>query len=226
MKWDKSEFQPQPRDIVHFDILVPLLIELRLWPGTVLLMKIKSHAGCLLNERADELAELGVKSEDEQISPGPSKHGSVWLRIRESWRHRVRSEKLHHIIPRDTAPNKSILKLVSAVNFLRAMTKRNTKYVRHLLHREEGTVLSRVVSRNDDAVLRVWYKAMTGIYPVQVYLHRIGAVKSPHCPHCSNNESETLTHFACVCPTFREARTAAHNQLRAVLAASLKNFLS
>ena len=226
MKWGKSEFQPQPRDIVHFDILVPLLIELRLWPGTVLLMKIKSHAGCLLNERADELAELGVKSEDEQISPGPSKHGSVWLRIRESWRHRVRSEKLHHIIPRDTAPNKSILKLVSAVNFLRAMTKRNTKYVRHLLHREEGTVLSRVVSRNDDAVLRVWYKAMTGIYPVQVYLHRIGAVKSPHCPHCSNNELETLTHFACVCPTFREARTAAHNQLRAVLAASLKNFLS
>jgi hypothetical protein len=47
------------------------------------------------------------------------------------------------------------------------MQKRNTQYVRHLLHREEGTVLSRVVSRDDDAVLRVWYKAMTGICPVQ-----------------------------------------------------------
>ncbi len=132
------------------------------------------------------------------------------------------------IVPSDmlnTAPNKSILKLVSAVDFLRAMKKRNTQYVRHLLHREEGTVLSRVVSRNDNAVLRVWYKAMTGIYPVQVYLHSIGAVKSQQCPHCSNNELETLTHFACFCPAFREARTAAHNQLRAVLAASLKNSL-
>ncbi len=113
------------------------------------------------------------------------------------------------------------------------MTKHNTQYVRHLLHREEGTVLSRLVSRNDNAVLRVWYKAMTGIYPVQVYLHSIGAVKSQQCPHCSNKELEMFTHFtcacpafrACACPAFREARTAAHNQVRAVLADSLKNAL-
>jgi hypothetical protein len=93
---------PQPRDIVHFDVLAPLLTELRLWPWTVLLMKFKSHAGCLLNERADELADIGVKSEVEPISPGPSKHGSVWIRIRESWRQRVSAEQLH-ILPRDTA---------------------------------------------------------------------------------------------------------------------------
>ena len=67
---------------------------------------------------------------------------------------------------------------------------------------------------------------MTDTYPVQTYLHRIGAVKSPHCPHCSDNAIETLTPFACVCPKFREARTAAHNQLRAVVAASLQSSLS
>jgi hypothetical protein len=160
MKWGKSEFQPQPRDIVHFDILLPLLRELRLWPGSVLLMKIKSHAGCLPNERADALAERGVTSEDEEICPGPSKFGTIWLRIRESWRTRVRTEQLHRILHRDTAPNKSILKQVTAVNLLLAIRKRNTKFVRHLLHRVEGAVLSRVVSRTDDAVLRVWYKAM------------------------------------------------------------------
>jgi hypothetical protein len=184
----------------------------------------QSHAGCLLDERADELAELGVQSEDEQISPGPSKHGSVWLRIRESWRQRVYSERLHHTLPRDSAPNKSILELGSAVNIFRAMQKRNTQYLIHLLHREESRVLSRVISRNDDAVLRVGYKAITGVYPVQAYLHRIVAVKSPQSPHCSNYELETLTHFACVWhgPIFREARTAAYNQLREMLAASLK----
>jgi hypothetical protein len=158
--------------------------------------------------------------EDEQICPGPSKFWTIWLRICESWRTRVRTEQLHHILHRDTAPNKSILKQVTAINLLLAIRKRNSHYVRHLLHREEDAVLSRVVSRTDDAVLRVWYKAMTGIYPVQVDLHRIGVAKSSQCAHCSNTAIETLAHFACVCPAFREARTAVHNQVRAVLAIS------
>ncbi len=155
---------------------------------------------------------MGVTQEDEQICPGPSKFRTIWLRIRESWRNRVRTEQLHHILFSDTAPNKSILKQVTAVNLLLAIKKRKTQFVRHLLHREEGAVLSRVVSRTDDAVLRVWYKAMTGIYPVQVYLHS-GVAKSLLCPQCYNMAIETLTHFACICPAFREARTAAHDQV-------------
>ena len=226
LKWGRSDFQPQPRDVVHFDILVPLLTELRSWPGTALLVKVKSHAGCLQNERADALADLGTVSEEEPIFPGPSKYGTLWLRVRASWRDKVRSEQLPHVLPRDSAPNQSILKQVTAVNLFRAIAKRDTRFVRHLFRREEGRVLSRVVSYNDDAVLRVWIRVMTDTYPVQTYLHRIGAVKSPHCPHCSDNAIETLTHFACVCPKFREARTAAHNQLRAVVAAGLKSSLS
>ena len=58
LKWGRSDFQPQPQEIVHFNVLVPLLAELCAWPGTVLLVKIKRHAGCLLNERADALADL------------------------------------------------------------------------------------------------------------------------------------------------------------------------
>ncbi len=52
------------------------------------------HAGCLLNERADELADLGALSGEEQIFPGPLKHGTLWLRARVSLRDRVRSEQL------------------------------------------------------------------------------------------------------------------------------------
>ena len=226
MKWGKSDFQPHPHDIAHFDVLVPLLTELRTWPGSVLLVKVKSHAGCLLNERADELAERGLSSQDEQLSPGPSKYGTLWLRIRSSWRRRVQSEQIHHVVPRDNAPNKSIIKHVAEINCTRAVRKRSTQFVAHLLHRPEGSVLSRHVTRCDDAVLRVWIKAMTGIYPVQIYLHRIGKAESPQCPYCATDAIETLTHFACVCPRFREARTAAHNQLRLVVASSLKCALS
>ncbi len=106
------------------------------------------------------------------------------------------------------------------------MAKRITHFGRQLFCREEGKVLARVVSRSDDATLRVWSRVMTDTYPVQTYLHRIGAVQSPLCPHCSDNAIETLTHFACICPKFREARTAAHNQLRAVVATCLKSSLS
>jgi hypothetical protein len=56
----------------------------------------------------------------------------------------VRSETLHHIIPRDNAPDKSILKQATAVNLLRAIKKRNTHVV--LLHREEGMMLFRILS--------------------------------------------------------------------------------
>ena len=156
MKWGKSEFQPHPRDIAQFDVLLPLLTELRTWPGVVVLMKIKSHAGCLLNERADELADQGLKSPVEKLFPGPSKYGTLWLRIRDSWRHRVKSEQLHHIIPRDNAPNRSILNSVTEINCLRAVRKRNTQFARHLFHRPEGLVLSRNVARCDDGGPRLW----------------------------------------------------------------------
>jgi ribonuclease HI len=80
-KWGICDFHPRPKDIVHFDVLLPLLSELRQWIGTLALMKVKKHTGCLQNERADERAELGYVSEEQELCPGPQKYGSFWLRI-------------------------------------------------------------------------------------------------------------------------------------------------
>jgi hypothetical protein len=49
-------------------------------------------------------------------------------------------------------------------------------------------------------------------------LHRDRQI--PICPHCSAAVPESLTHFACVCPKFREARTSSHNQERNDVATS------
>ena len=49
--------------------------------------------------------------------------------------------------------------------------------------------------------------------------------KSPICPHCSDVVPESLTHFACVCPKFREARTSAHNKVRIVITSFLNSTL-
>ncbi len=62
---------------------------------------------------------------------------------------------------------------------------------------------------------------MTGTYPTYAYLKRVMLAGSSDCPHCDAGVPETLTHFACVCPEFREARTSAHNQVQKVISSYL-----
>ena len=118
---------------MHFAVIYPLLQELRQWLGRVTLVKVKSHTGCLLNERADELAELGRQAENPEICPGPQKYGSFWLRIRPVVRECA--EKLSKPLPRDSAPNRSLLTAVVAFNTFRAIKKRSTRMLNKVFER-------------------------------------------------------------------------------------------
>jgi hypothetical protein len=53
-KWGRANYWPGPKEIIHFDVLLPLLKTLRAWPREVVLLKVKSHSGCHHNELADE----------------------------------------------------------------------------------------------------------------------------------------------------------------------------
>ena len=219
-KWGKNDYHPRPKEVVHFDVIYSLLMELRRWAGKITLVKIKSHTGCLMNERADEFAELGRAREDPVLCAGPQKYGSFWLRIRPSIREFATA--CGKPLPRDSAPNSSIIKKVVAVNTFRAVQKRNTVLVKDLLHNINGATVSRIIQRCEPSVYRVWLRCMLGIYPVQTYLQRIGKAQSPNCLYCADGIPETLTHFACLCPRFREARTLAHNQVRQVITSFLQ----
>jgi hypothetical protein len=70
-KWGSSEFHPDPKEIIHFTVIYPLIEELRQWTGNITLLKVKRHTGGLLNERADEQAERGHTAEGPEICPGP-----------------------------------------------------------------------------------------------------------------------------------------------------------
>ena len=83
-KWGRHDFHPNPKDVVHFDIIPPLLTELCKWPGKITLVKIKSHTGCLMNERADELAEIGRTVDRPKLCPGPQKYGSFWQNLAQN----------------------------------------------------------------------------------------------------------------------------------------------
>ena len=144
-KWGRSEFHPDPKEIIHFTVIYPLIEELRQWTGNITLFKVKSHTGCLLNERADEQAELGRTAEGPEICPGPQKYGSFWLRVRQEIR-RFTAE-CGKTLPRDSAPNRSILEKVAGSNVLRAVRKRTTVFVTDLFDRVEGSTISKVISR-------------------------------------------------------------------------------
>ena len=206
-RWGCSDFWPDPGDLVHFDVIMPILVLLRSRSGQTALIKIKSHSGCLLNELADERAGLGCTSKEGELCPGPSKFCSLSLSIRTSCR-----ERLGPNLPRDSAPNKTILARVVAANTLLAVTLRSTIFTRSLLTSRQGAAIARSISKCSDSEIRCWMKAMSGTYPTATYLRRIGILQSSECPHCSMGAAETLGHFACVCPRFREARTAAHNR--------------
>ena len=61
--WGHSEFWPYPGDVVHFDVIFPLIQKLRGRSKKVVLIKVKSHASCFLNKRADERDEKGRQSD-------------------------------------------------------------------------------------------------------------------------------------------------------------------
>ena len=225
-RWGRADFWPGPKDIIHFDVLLPLLRLLRSWTHALTLIKIKSHSGCYLNERADECASRGCASEDQQLHPGPQKYGILHLRIQPSLRRLILEEGARARLPADNVPNKSILRQVARLNVWRAVRLRNTIFARDLICCAEGATVARVIDSNSISEIRCWMQTVTGTYPVTSYLHRIGKAESKQCPYCSTGQDETLSHFLSVCPRFHDARTAAHNQIRAQLSSSLRKALS
>ena len=89
----------------------------------------------------------------------------------------------------------------------------------------DGLPIAHSVSRCSEAEYRTWVKVLSGTYPVQEYLHRIKKASSPTCPHCTTGDKETLTHFVSCCPRFHDARTLAHNKVRAMFSTSLSRYI-
>ncbi len=83
----------------------------------------------------------------------------------------AQQSKKSEALPRDSASNKSLIHKVSTTI---EQSISGALFVQDLLHRTEGTTLSRVIRRCQPAVYRVWMKGMTGTYPTYTYLKRVG----------------------------------------------------
>ena len=132
-------------------------------------------------------------------------------------RNLLEDENMGHRLPRDGAPNKSLLKSVTAVNTMRAAQLCSTIFVREALLRPDANVIRKTIAKCNDPTVKCWMRMMSGTYPVNAYLYRIKKVKSPNCTFCDRGDRETISHFLKVCPKFHHARTAAHNRVRHAL---------
>jgi ribonuclease HI len=160
-KWGHSDFHPGPKEVIHFTVVRPLIAELCRWAGNITLLKVKSHTGCLKNERADELAELGRRGdrrtdEGPEICPGPQKYVSFWLQVRPETRRLA--EECGKPLPRDGAPNRSLLEKVAASHALRAVRQRSTVFVTDLFDHKEGKTVSKIIRHCTPSEYRVWLK--------------------------------------------------------------------
>ena len=117
-KWGQSDFWPDPGDVVHFDVIFSLIEKLRGWSQKVTPIKMKSHAGCFLNEMADERAEKGSLSEAVPIYPGSNKYGAFQLRIKASLRAQVAEDRLTSPSPVMKSPiNRSYARLLVQTSY-------------------------------------------------------------------------------------------------------------
>jgi hypothetical protein len=126
-----------PKEVVPFEVIHPLLHELRQWLGNMTLVKIKSHKGCLLNEREDEQLEvdMGWMAEGPVICPGTQKYRSFWLRVHPAVRDLT--ERCGKTPPRDSATDRCLLGKTSSFNAL-IVRKRSTVFATDLLHYKQG----------------------------------------------------------------------------------------
>ena len=90
------------------------------------LVKVKSHSGCYLNDKADECSSLGCASDSPVLFPGPQKYGTLQLRVQPTLRHIVSEERIRAALPSDNVPNKKLLQQVLQINTWRAVRLRNT----------------------------------------------------------------------------------------------------
>ena len=111
-------------------------------------------------------------------------------------RNLLENENMGHRLPINGAPNKALLKSVTAVNTMRAAQLRSTIFVRKALLRPDASVIRKTIAKCNDPTVKCWMRMMSGTYPVNAYLYRIKKVKSPNCAFCDRGDRKHYLTFS------------------------------
>ena len=186
--WGHSYFWPDPGDVVHFDMIFPLIQKLRGWSKKIIFIKVKSHAGCFFNKMADERARKVASPMLLQYSLGPRQWpvGSDFV-ARFCTRTTCKKCDKNHI-PWATAYwaqqiwltltlHKSLILLAISMTFFLALILCNTVFTGEVQVQHHGAVVSNVIASCRDSLVPYWMEAMTQTPAVAKYLHTINLIK-------------------------------------------------
>ncbi len=200
-------------------------------------MKVKSHIGMPLNERADQMADVspsgttavvqveavatmpirlrrrpgdepGAGDKDGEGGPGPSRQG----RTRPGG---GTSKPDGNSDTQWSCHPQEVRRLVHQVVHERVdelVQASDTIWNQFVLRGPVAEPALACQAHLSSPQTRVWYQLSAGIYPTYTYLARIGLQPTPNCPFgCPYMPVETAGHFLCRCPAFHDARTKAHD---------------
>ena len=208
-RWGQEDLWPDAAEIKHFDIFEPCLRRLRCRRAITRLVKVKSHSGVLMNERADALAELGCAGEEEPHWPGPRKLDPLRLSPRDHVRTAFAP------FPDSFVSDKQLVRRASEGTERAAAQARGTIFSREMLQDPVNcSVILTTIPSQPDSLVRLWMQTACGQYPTMTRLHRMypNKFRSANCTWCGAGVPETLCHFLSVCTRFHDARTAARNR--------------
>ena len=218
-RWGQEDFWPDDAELKHFDIIDPCLRRLRGRRAVTRLVKVKSHSGILMNERADDLAELGCASEEEPHWPGPRKLDPLRLCPRDHVRTALAP------FPDRCVSDKQLVRRASEGAEQAAAQARDTNFSREMLQDPVNcSAILATIPSQPDSLVRLWMQVVCGQYPTMARLHRMypNKFRSANCTWCGTRVPETLCHFLSVCTHFHDARTAAHNRAWQCIVTDLK----
>jgi len=197
---------PSPNDPKLRPVVKQILDELGLRTAATAFYKVKSHADCLGNFGADQLADEGGQKEDEEADKwrpeDEGELGYMTLGPKGEVGGRYLSKRRARTAARQELARQAKLALEAKPDGRKTLTEK------WLLRNDAGRQYLRLVWGMSGSASRILAKAITSTLPVQVNLHRWFPEKHPsaRCPFCGK-ENETYTHFTSHCEAFHLLRT-------------------
>jgi hypothetical protein len=197
---------PSPNDPKLRPVVKQILDELGLRTAATAFYKMKSHADCLGNFGADQLADEGVQKEDEEADKwrpeDEGELGYMTLGPKGEAGGEYLSKRRARTAARQELARQAKLGLEAKPEGRKSLTEK------WLLKKDAGRQYLRLVWGMSGSASRVLAKAITFTLPVQANLHRWFPEKHPSakCPFCGK-ENETFTHFTSHCEAFHLLRT-------------------
>ena len=191
---------------IHQTVLESITNQLLLRTAPTHLVKIKSHAGAILNEQADTLANDGRTA----TLTGSHPHDPTQI---HHW-HSTLNGDCRYSSP--THRQNTWIKKLQARHHTKLLAQDTTTF--HFMSRPDSARqhIKRAVTQTtddfNDTDGKRFLQAYTGTFPTKHKLWLMGRAENGFCPHCTG-QLEHMAHWQCTCPHFNKSRQAAHNAI-------------